>query len=196
MRKALSFAFQSLRKPLWVRMGGLWVILALGLAWTLVPQTQGDALDDADTLAIMKANFLFHFAASNEWPDDVKTGPFRMAIIGDERLFQELSDKYAMKAIGAQVLEIFFIADLEELEKQGFFHVIYAAVPGDSLRQLASLIADRPVMLVAHDSDALANGALINFIAQNNRIRYAINAKEASRRGLLIGNRILSWAVQ
>ena len=64
------------------------------LAAMTAPILQGDELDNADTQAIMKANFLFHFAAANEWPVETKKGPFRIVVIGNERLFQELIDKY------------------------------------------------------------------------------------------------------
>jgi hypothetical protein len=50
--------------------------------------------------------------------------------------------------------------------------------------------------LISDAADGLQSGALINFVAVNNRIRYEINSEEAKKRELLIGNRILSWAVK
>ena len=52
------------------------------------------------------------------------------------------------------------------------------------------------MLLVADSEDALASGALINFVVIGNRIRYEINAQQAREKGVLIGNKIMSWAVK
>ena len=57
-------------------------------------QVPNNGLDETDTRAVTKANFLYHFAASNEWPESVKEGEFHLTIIGNERLYAELIDKY------------------------------------------------------------------------------------------------------
>lgn len=154
------------------------------------------AMDDSDTRSITKANFLFHFAASNEWPAEFMEGPFRLVIIGNPSLHAILSDKYAMKAIGAQSLEIVLLDDAELLKKEPFAHVIYSEESGETLQKISKSIRDQPVLLISDAADGLQSGALINFVAVNNRIRYEINSEEATKRELLIGNRILSWAVK
>jgi hypothetical protein len=150
--------------------------------------TQTSTLDESDTRSITKANFLFHFAASNEWPAQCMEGPFRLAIIGNPSLHAILSDKYAMKSIGFE--------DVASLESAPFVHVIYCEESGAKLQQVANAIANAPVLLISDASDGLQNGALINFVSVNNRIRFEINSEEAAKRDLLIGNRILSWAVK
>ena len=158
--------------------------------------TQTSTLDESDTRSITKANFLFHFAASNEWPVEFMEGPFRMAIIGNPSLHAILSDKYAMKSIGLQSLEVLGFEDVASLESAPFMHVIYCEESGVKLQQVAQAIANAPVLLISDASDGLQNGALINFVSVNNRIRFEINSDEAAKRHLLIGNRILSWAVK
>ena len=158
--------------------------------------TQTSTLDESDTRSITKANFLFHFAASNEWPVEFMEGPFRMAIIGNPSLHAILSDKYAMKSIGLQSLEVLGFEDVASLESAPFMHVIYCEESGVKLQQVAEAIANAPVLLISDASDGLQNGALINFVSVNNRIRFEINSDEAEKRHLLIGNRILSWAVK
>ena len=103
LKTAGSKVWNYSAQPRWFR----WcvpLLLIATIAAMVSPIMQGDTLDKADTQAIMKANFLFHFAASNEWPSETKSGPFRIAVVGNARLFQELIDKYALKSIGAQSL--------------------------------------------------------------------------------------------
>jgi len=171
-------------RALWLL--GWWAWAAAGLGQGV----QEARIDETDTRAVMKANFLYHFAAGNDWPEDVKRGNFRVAVIGNERMYRELVDKYALKPIGAQPLEI---VRVEPGTLPGFFHIVYAE--GTDVRKLAGSIGSRPTLLVTERSGALAEGAAINFVVRNNRILYELDPAAAARRGVLLGSKILSWAV-
>jgi len=74
-------------------------------------------------------------------------------------------------------------------------HLIYVDPGGDALSALAKSLEGKPALLVADSEGALERGAFINFVAVGNRIRYQINADQAREKGVLIGNKIMSWAV-
>lgn len=194
-------AFQNIRESRSIghSMSQLIGILVLFFALTPMGRAQIEvaktSLDDTDTRAIMKANFLFHFAASNEWPAEFKEGPFQMAIIGNGALHAELVDKYALKLIGSQPLEILAFETPQDLNAGDFYHVIYYDKDAAQLKALSQFIDEESVMLVSDMQGALANGALINFVAVDNRIRFEIDVDRAAKKGVMIGNRILSWAV-
>lgn len=171
-------------------------LVGLVLAFVM-PQVQRSQVDDTDTIAIMKANFLFHFAAANDWPEGVKVGAFRIGVVGNPRLVEELVDKYAMKPIRQQVLEIVSLtsADVASGPPEPFCHVLYVEQGEGDLEMLSRALRHSPTMLVSHEAEGLAKGALINFVTQSNRLRFSIDEAEAQQRELLIGNKILSWAV-
>ena len=110
-------------------------------AWAVGGMAMGqgtkDGLDETDTRAVTKANFLFHFAASNEWPVSVKEGEFHLTVIGNERLHAELVDKYAMKLIGFQPLRIHGYNRTEDLPSEEFYHLVYCDIGGAELNRLA-----------------------------------------------------------
>ena len=170
--------------------------VAWGICGLALGQGLSSALDETDTRAVTKANFLFHFAASNEWPASVKEGEFHLTIIGNERLHAELVDKYAMKMIGAQPLRVNGFARPEDLPLDDFHHLVYCDVGGAELKRLAAALEATPTVLVSDSPDGLEQGAVINFVASGNRIRYEINAADAVKKGVLIGNKIMSWAVK
>ena len=167
----------------------------LASVWTW-GQTGSGNLDETDTRAVTKANFLFHFAASNEWPEAVKEGEFHLTIIGNERLYAELVDKYAMKLIGSQPLHIHGYPSPEAWPQDAFHHLVYCDPGGEGLKEVSEGLKNTPTVLVSDAPDGLAQGALINFVAIGNRIRYEINGEEAAKKGVLIGNKIMSWAVK
>jgi hypothetical protein len=189
-----------LPRPLMRRRFLRWGALGLvaGLVWAFaMPQSDGGKVDETDTIAIMKANFLFHFAAANDWPEEVKVGTFRIGVVGNDRLVEELVDKYAMKPIRQQVLEIVPLKkkDVAVGPPDPFCHVLYVEAGQGDLGVLSEALHDSPTMLVSHEAAGLSKGALINFVTQANRLRFSIDQEEAKRRKLLIGNKILSWAV-
>lgn len=169
---------------------------AFAVSGMAMGQGTSNGLDETDTRAVTKANFLFHFAASNEWPVSVKEGEFHLTVVGNERLYAEVVDKYAMKLIGAQPLRIHGYNRIEDLNSEGFHHLVYCDVGGAELNRLALALADTPTVLVSDSPDGLEQGALINFVSIGNRIRYEINAADAAKKGVLIGNKIMTWAVK
>ena len=169
----------------------MWVMCTAALS-----QGTSSGLDETDTRAVTKANFLFHFAASNEWPASVKEGAFYLTIVGNDRLYNELVDKYAMKMIGAQPLQVQGYARVEDLPLDAFHHLVYCDRGGAELNRVAMALVETPTVLVSDSPDGLEQGAVINFVASGNRIRYEINTADAAKKGVLIGNKIMSWAVK
>ena len=44
--------------------------------------------------------------------------------------------------------------------------------------------------------EALSKGVTVNLIVHEGLLRYELNQQDADRRGVLVGNRITSWAVK
>ena len=65
----------------------------------------------------------------------------------------------------------------------------------DLAKQLKSLGA-APTLVMTRDLDALENGVTVNLMVHDGLLRYELNHPDAENRGLLVGNRIASWAVE
>ncbi len=70
------------------------------------------------------------------------------------------------------------------------------AAPGEALNQLVASTSDQPVMVITAVQEAMPKGAVVNFLSEEGRTKYELNLSNAEQRGLLVGNRILSWAVE
>ncbi|MDA0729766.1 MAG: YfiR family protein [Bacteroidetes bacterium] len=166
-------------------------VLAL-LAWMAQGVMQDPKLDTSNTVLPLKAQYLFQFAKGNDWPAEVKQGPFTIAVHDNEDLVEELASKYAMQPIGAQTLQI---VNLEGSVLKEHVHMLYTEAQGAELSQLLSATLDLPVLVVTSTQDGIPMGAVINFLSQEGFIKYELDVQRAEARGLLVGNRILSWAV-
>jgi hypothetical protein len=85
----------------------------------------------------------------------------------------------------------------EEAEMTEFTHILYTELEGEELARLIKSTGNQPVMVVTSVNSELEmpKGAVMNFIVQSSRIRYELDMENAILRGLIVGNRILSWAV-
>ncbi|MFM1931346.1 MAG: hypothetical protein RL226_649 [Bacteroidota bacterium] len=157
-----------------------------------VPSTD-EQLDDADTIAITKANFLFQFASFNDWPEERKKGSFKIGVVGNDNLYKEMVEKYASKAVGSQALEVF---RMDKISPGQFFHIIYIdGVATANLPAIVKTVGSDPTLIVANGRDVLQKGAAISFVPVDGMVRYAINADEVGKRKLTIGSRIQLWAI-
>ena len=184
---------RHLNNSVWVLLAGIAIIAGLGFAWIQGDQG-GPKLDAADTIAITKASFLFQFARSNDWPEETKEGNFKIGIHGNRVLFNFLVEKYSNQSIGSQMLEVVWS---EEAEMSEYTHILYSESEGEDLDRLIKSTGNQPVMVVTSVNGELKmpKGSVMNFVIQSSKIRYELDMDNAILRGLVVGNRILSWAV-
>lgn len=172
----------------------LWPLLNLLFALLVAPVPQTDPpLDDGDTVAMLKAGYLFKFASSSDWPSEAKTGSFKIGVYNNQNVFSELAAKYATKPIGNQALEVIRIDQPDQFE---YCHVVYAAGANeDALKKITRHTSGKPTLLVGDGKSALQKGATIAFVVVDNSTRYIINPEEAQKRKISLGSTILLWAV-
>jgi hypothetical protein len=149
---------------------------------------------DDDTIALVKANFLYHFASSDEWPQGARKGRFVIGIYGNHSLFVEFSAKYGSKPVGSQVIEV---VELKSVDDSRFMHILYLdRTKRQEMANVTQQLRGKSTMLVTHFEGALAQGAVVNFKELGNTIRYELNRKAAEERGISLGTKIIQWAIQ
>lgn len=151
-------------------------------------------LDDADTEAMFKARYLYEFAVSSDWPEEKKVGPFVIAVYGSSSLFLEMSDRYATKPVGGQKLEVVQVMDKEDIPECQMICVSRSA--GEDLPDILANLKSKNTMVVTHIPGAIPPGVTINFVVQDSKIRYKLNTKEASKRKIVIGSKLIQWAIE
>ena len=154
---------------------------------------QDPKLDATDTQLALKGQYLFQFAKGNDWPESSKTGPFIVAIHDKPALAEEMASKYGLHPIGQQSLTIQKLDDPLTLEQP---QIVYTESTGEELEALLEASKGLPILVVTALQSELAEGVGINLFISSNQLRYEINLQAAEDRGILVGNRILSWAVE
>lgn len=170
--------------------------MAFVLLSASVNSTDGDEiqLDAANTVAMIKANYLFNFSKYSDWPDEYKTGKFRVGVYGDENVFTELLEKYATKSIGSQMMEVIEFKSISKIDKP---HVLFVSKEKkNEFEKISKLLSGSSTMLVSDFNGALDKGAIINFTVRDGNIRFEINEKTAESKSIILGDKIKNWAIK
>ena len=164
-----------------------YVHFAIGLVVSICAIAQPPVSDEAS----VKAGFLVNFAKFVEWPA-TSSGTLDFCVIGDDRLAQNLETYVAGKQIGARPLAVRARPDLALLDTCSVVYI------GRGRKKIASqaalLLAGKQVLTVSEFPDLAAQGAVINFFLDDERVRFEVHLGALRRAGLKISSKLLSLA--
>jgi hypothetical protein len=138
------------------------------------------------------ANIIYRFTKYIEWPEDKQAGDFVIGIVGDSPLYEELGALTANKLVGNQKIIIKkFSTGAASYTCQVLF---ISQEESRSLKRIAPLTADQPVLLVTEENGLAKKGSCINFIIVDDRLKLEINKNNVLSRNLNIASELLKLA--
>jgi hypothetical protein len=190
-----------------------------GINNSVMKRSSGQVLDSARTLTLLciavlvsgalhpargqpapeeyqvKAAFLFHFAQFVDWPSGILSSDdpsLKLCIFDDEPRRQELQNTLDGKAIGARAIHVRLINQPQELQ---VCNILFLS-RDETRRQTATLkgIRGMPILTVGETPNFLADGGMIRFHLDEDRIRFDINLGGAESCHLKISSRLLLLA--
>ena len=175
---------------------------ASGLAWSLLhcliatlamlAALQAHA-QNAHTAESVKAAYLFHFAGYVEWPE-APVDQITIGVLGDSVVARELKRIVPGRSIENRSLQV---RDLRPGDDLSEIHVLYVGrSEAASLPALVEKARRHHLLLVADAADALNQGAVVNFVTAERRIRFEISQQAAEAAGLKLSSRLLSAALR
>lgn len=143
----------------------------------------------------VKAAFLFHFAQLVEWPAgalNASDQSIYLCIFDDEPHRREMENTIEGKSVGTRVLHVRMLDQRQNI--QGCNILFFSR--DEAGRQLAILrsVRDLPVLTVGETNEFLADGGIIQFQLDGDKIRFDINAADADSSHLRISSRLLLLA--
>lgn len=164
------------------------------LSMFMAGQADGQNIQTDNTVAMIRANYLYQFANNNNWPAEIKKGKFNIGILGNVELYEIMSAKYGAKPIGAQTLDVLSLTDIPQAVH---LHIIFIdkSRKADLPRFLREL-KDKNTLIVTNWEGALAQGAHINFRNIDGSIRFELNKQAMEDKKITPGIKILQWAIQ
>jgi len=130
-----------------------------------------------------------------EWPPASfpnASAPLKICVFGQDPFGQELRDITYEKTVNGHRLEVNHVVDLPQARS---CHVLFIPF---SERTQTKLILDSlrgaSVLTVGDTKGFAERGGMINFVLENDRVKFEVNRKAAEQAGLKISSKLLSVA--
>ena len=179
------------------RSNGAWLghaVLLIG-ALLAVPAQPAPAQSDAPTEHQVKAAFLYNFAKFVEWPVEAFAGPsapFQLCVLGEDPFGPDLRDLVKGKVVGGRAVQVFNPSNLMQSMS---CHILFVS-PSEKAhtRQIIEQLRERSVLIVGDNRGFAEQGGMVNFVMENDRVRFEINVKAAEGARLKISSKLLNLA--
>ncbi len=141
----------------------------------------------------VKAVFLYRFAGYVTWPASTANAPqFTIAVLGANNVAEQLKEFLSEHPIQGRTARV---ATIQGLSQLGDAQMLYIG-PGvtGKLGVLIDALKDRPILIVTDQPGALEEGSTVNFLLEQQHVRFEISTAAAKRSGLLISSGLLAVA--
>lgn len=138
----------------------------------------------------VKAAFIAKFAAFVTWPPGVMTGsdPLRICVLGEDGLSRALQGASG-QVVGDRAISV---RQLTAVDRDSGCHLLYASgSPRQSVATALQAVQGAPVLTVTDATRGPERG-MIHFVVFQNRVRFHIDAAQASRNGLSMNSKLLA----
>jgi hypothetical protein len=143
----------------------------------------------------VKAAFIFHFAQLVDWPPEAQTGTDNslfLCTLGDDPFQGALEGTVAGKAIGNRVVRIRHLGEPQDM--QACQILFLGKAQSKRIPMLVTNLHNAPVLTVGETAGFLDAGGMIDFLLEENKVRFDINLNAAESARLKIGSRLLILA--
>src|ERR1700681_1936448 len=181
-------------QPLWLRRRLVASRILLLVCAHLSTVSHGHAQDALPEYQV-KAAYLFNFLKFVEWPAEAFPDPLAPIVIGisgDDPFGNALPQVIIGKTVQGRDLVIHKYHSGEDMRGA---HILFIG-PSEKKRlpQILSSLRGSSVLTVADTEGFLEEGGMIQFLSENNRVRFAINVDASSRAKLKMSSKLLSLA--
>ena len=140
-----------------------------------------------------EAIFIYNFTRLIEWPPDYKKGGFVIGIYGSTDVFNEIQHFVKGKTVGSQPISVVKYNNVENI---GRCHILFVAFgKTKELPAIINQIGNNKTLVVGEKTGILNEGAAINFMVIDDKLKFELKAGNASKYGLKVLSSLEKLAV-
>ena len=166
------------------------------LAALLSVPTTAQAADGTALEAAVKATYLYKFEAYVDWPASAftsPTAPFILCILGNDPFADTVERAVSGQHIGSRG---FTVRRLTSIAGDAGCHVLYLSGAGtQTATDALATVRGTPVLTVTDKAAGGTDRGIIDFVIDDNRVRFQINSAAASANGVTISSELLKLAL-
>jgi len=162
--------------------------LAASLAGVSLAADQRTATAEDD----IKAAFLFNFTKFVEWPASDPTQPFRICTVAEPSFGLAVERTVTGETAGGRPIEHHAPQTPDAARP---CHILFVGrLENDRIERWLAAVRGAPMLVVGESRGAWDRGAHINFVLEENRVKFDVNPEAASRAGLTVSSKLLRVA--
>jgi YfiR/HmsC-like len=140
-----------------------------------------------------QAVFIYNFTRLIEWPADYKTGDFIIGVYSSNELYSELKTFTAGKMVGTQPISIVKFSVVQSISRCHILFVPYSK--SKELPTILGILGGAKTLLISERKGALEEGATINFVIMEDKLKFELKASNATKLGLNIHSNLENMAI-
>ncbi len=173
--------------------GGLGGLL-IAAAWLAGGETRAQSQPEAQEYQL-KAAFLYNFAKFIEWPPNTlgeEGSPIVVCVVGKDPFGAVLDQAILYQTVQGRPMTVRRGEKLSELRR---CHILFiSSSEKKRLPEIFQALARANVLTVGEAERFVQLGGIINFVVEENKVRFEINVDNADRAGLKISSQLLRLA--
>ena len=126
--------------------------------------------------------FIYNFSRLIEWPANYRTGNFIIGVLGSSEVATELETFTKGKKVGAQNIQVVRYKAPSEIKNCHIIFITFARTK--QLAEVLPVLNGKSTLIISEKSGALNEGSAINFIVTTDKLKYEVNADNASKFGI------------
>lgn len=142
----------------------------------------------------MKAIYLYNFSKFVQWPPaggDMKD-PFAICVLGHDPFGAALDSAIAGEKIEQKTMVARRIMDVQEATKCQILFI--AGSEAAHVKQILSALGKNSILTVSDIPEFSQNGGAIQFVIQEQKVRFEVNLTAADKAGLTFSSQLLKVA--
>lgn len=142
----------------------------------------------------VKAAFLFNFTRFVEWPEAAAqpSAPFRLCVVADPATTAVIQKTMQGEMVNGRASQTTVPTKPEDARACQILFV--GRSENGRVAPLLAAVRDRPVLTVSDTARFTSRGGMIEFVREDDRVRFDVNLGAAKRSGLQISSRLLRVA--
>jgi hypothetical protein len=143
----------------------------------------------------VEAAYLYNFGKFVYWPGDPSgaSTPFTICILGDDPFGEDLNTLVANETIQGRPITT---KHLSSASSSDTCQIVFLGLSEQArLAKDLTELSKRPILTVSNLPGFLEYGGVIQFLQQNNRVRFAVNLTPAEQSGLVLSSELLKVAM-
>jgi hypothetical protein len=186
----------------------LYILLPLSIALQAIPALAYDDKSDLSREYQIKAAFLYNFMQFVDWPEEKVSDtndPIILGIIGKDPFgdaFKPIENK-RIKGKKSLIKRFEGIEKLKKSDDKGQStieiirqcHLLFiCSSEKENLKEIINLVSGHNILTVGETPNMLKSGGIVNFLLDENKVRFEINLSASKRENIKIRSQLLRLA--